>query len=292
MEDRIEQEYVAGGYGLGWRLLYSPAKTLCGARVAFIGLNPGGRGECPDQAKFAMSSGSAYEDEVWEKGCDPGESPLQRQVRMLLKLIGEQPSEVLAGNLVPFRSPDWKTLPNRESALRFGKSLWRKILAQARPSLVIAMGAESRDAMADILCVDRLEKVPVNWDKVSARRGEFLGGTLIGIPHLSRYTIFGRAESEGALKKLFRGLDTALVTTPVKKAAKKSAPKKAVRRTTFGPDQVITLKVTANPKLKGSASHKRFALYENGMTVESALHKGIRRADLIWDTERDFIEIE
>ena len=60
LKDRIERQYSAGRYTLGWRLLYSPEVVLQGARVAFLGLNPGGN-YCPtEHAEFAMEHGSAY----------------------------------------------------------------------------------------------------------------------------------------------------------------------------------------------------------------------------------------
>jgi hypothetical protein len=70
------------------------------------------------------------------------------------------------------------------------------------------------------------------------------------------------------------------------------AVKQPARRATYGPDQVITLVSKSNPKRKGTASYRRFALYETGQTVACALKKGMRRADLIWDTERRFITIK
>lgn len=52
----------------------------------------------------------------------------------------------------------------------------------------------------------------------------------------------------------------------------------------YGPD--------SNPKRPGSAGHARFAMYEDGMTVQQALDKGIWSADITWDLERSFIRIE
>lgn len=57
LKDRIERQYSAGGYSLGWRLLYSPEAVLEGARVAFLGLNPGGNHRPPDHAEFTMECG-------------------------------------------------------------------------------------------------------------------------------------------------------------------------------------------------------------------------------------------
>jgi hypothetical protein len=50
--------------------------------------------------------------------------------------------------------------------------------------------------------------------------------------------------------------------------------------------------VNRNPKRPGSGAADRFSRYESGMTVGEALRRGIRRDDLRWDLERNFIRIE
>lgn len=46
-----------------------------------------------------------------------------------------------------------------------------------------------------------------------------------------------------------------------------------------------------NPKRAGSASHDRFALYEDGMTVGAAVEKGVKSEDIAWDVRKGFIEV-
>ncbi len=197
LKDRIERQYAAGGYELGWRLLYSPQAVLDGARVAFIGLNPGGSSRPKDHAEFAMEHGSAYAVESW-----PAASKLQRQVLALFHMIGESPEAVLAGNFVPFRSPNWNALPDKQGALAFGKGIWKDILAEVRPQLVICMGSDVLAALSDILHVRETESVSVGWGNITGERGEFASGTLIRIPHLSRFGIITRVESQSGLLKL------------------------------------------------------------------------------------------
>ena len=146
LKRQIEDEYKKGGYTLGWKFLYSPANVLSGACVAFIGLNPGGRNRPENHAEFAIDHGSAYELEQW-KGHQPGESPLQQQVRALFGRIGERTADVLAGNLVTFRSPTWDDLPNPDRALAFGEAVWKDVLAIVQPKLVIGMGARATTAI-------------------------------------------------------------------------------------------------------------------------------------------------
>jgi hypothetical protein len=203
LTNRIDRAYHESGNELGWRFLASPAHVLGAAEVAFVGLNPGGRVRPLDHAEFAMSAGSAYLREQW--GDHPaGESPLQRQVRVLFAGLNVLPEDVLAGNLVPFRSPSWACLLNKRSAVNFGRALWRDVLANARPSLVIGMGNKATDALMEVLQVGDMEAIPVEWGRVQARRGTFAGGTLIGLPHLSRYPIFDRQRSDEAIRLLFR----------------------------------------------------------------------------------------
>ncbi len=217
LKRRIEREYKAGEYKMGWRLLYSPKETLCGARVAFLAMNPGFDRELKDHAEFAMCPGkSAYVDEAWPRpgsdGSDryePGEAPFQRQVRELFSLIGEkQPYRVLAGNLVPFRSPEWSKLPNKRRALEFGKELWQEIIERAQPSLVIAMGAKTKEPLIDILGVDfdKLERIKIKWQEYAAYRGRFPGGIFIHMPHLSRFAIMIKPKYQSVRQQILRGL--------------------------------------------------------------------------------------
>ncbi|MEC9431600.1 MAG: hypothetical protein VYD87_01725 [Pseudomonadota bacterium] len=202
LSNRIERAYRASGNELGWRFLASPANVLDSAEVAFLGLNPGGRVRPTDHAEFAMPAGSAYVVESWA-GHLPGGSPLQRQVRALFNGLAVEPEDVLAGNLVPFRSPDWASLHDREQALKFGIGLWREVLALARPELVIGMGRETTGALATMLDARNVQRVPIGWGKIAGVRADFANGTLVGLPHLSRFGIMLRPQSEAGLRTLF-----------------------------------------------------------------------------------------
>lgn len=204
LERRIEEAYRTSGNRLGWRFLYSPPHVLTASKVAFIGLNPGGNERPADHAEFAMASGSAYCDEAWA-GCRPGESPLQRQVRALFEMIGVRADDVLAGNFVPFRSPSWSTLQRPRDALSVARQLWADVFATSRPTLVVAMGAEVRREMANILGITEMTAFPTGWGKIKAMRGSNSQTTLIGIPHLSRFRIMGRPGSADHLAALFAG---------------------------------------------------------------------------------------
>lgn len=205
-ESKIEGAYQRSGNTMGWRLLSSPESTLNRAKVAFIGLNPGGSGVDAEQSVYAMPEGqSAYVVESWA-GYPPGKSPLQSQVRSLFKRLKVTPDAVLAGNLVPFRSPNWKSLKDHHRSLAFGKDLWAHILRRAQPSIVITMGGDTTKAIADILGVMNMDCYAIGWGDISAKRGDFTRGTLIGLPHLSRFSVMNRASSAGHLDRLFANL--------------------------------------------------------------------------------------
>jgi len=203
LKKRISAAYEKSDNSLGWRLLASPPTVLDGADVAFIGLNPGGSVRPDDHAEFAMDRGSAYVDETWGGANQPGTSPLQRQVRTLFKGLSVEPQDVLAGNLVPFRSPSWDRLENTEFSLRFGEVLWADILRRAQPTLVVGMGREVFKPLSRILSATNARSIPVGWGKVSAVKASIFGGSLVVLPHLSRFGIITRKESVGALNSLF-----------------------------------------------------------------------------------------
>ncbi|WP_410001048.1 hypothetical protein [Vannielia litorea] len=126
-------------------------------------------------------------------------------MRALFQRLGVKPEAVLAGNLVPFRSPDWASLRNRQASLAFGKALWSRILQTASPNLIVTMGGEATDALTDILGISKMNRFPVGWGNITARRGFSDRGTLIGLPHLSRFGVMTRSQSSPYLDTLFDG---------------------------------------------------------------------------------------
>ncbi len=210
LKDRICDFYETrcgkGHQQLGWRFLYSPARVLDGAGLAFLGLNPGGNHIPPDHPWFATEDGSAYVTERWAEH-EAGQSRLQTQVRALFSKIGiADASTVLAGNLVPFRSPKWQCLEEPKEALKFGASIWGSILDRVQPTMVVAMGGETRRTLKRVLRVGATERVGVNWGtpngEVKAECGEFATGRFVGLPHLSRYPIMTREASAQAVTRL------------------------------------------------------------------------------------------
>ena len=203
LERRIREAYEKSGNVFGWRFLSSPAGTLDSAEVALIDQNPGGDHQPDDHSEFAMEKGSAYEEEKWGH-YPPGNSPLQIQVRTLFERLQVESGDVLAGHLVPFRSPSWSNLKNRKEAIEFGKEIWKEVLDRARPELVVALGAVARDPVKEILEVHSSKPIPLNWKGRAAERGKFDGGRFVYLPHFSRCPVMRRPESKEPLDRLFR----------------------------------------------------------------------------------------
>lgn len=202
LRSRIEEAEERLGHQLGWRLLASPLSVLDGAELAFIGLNPAGAVNRPDHPDLCMSRGSAFVDEIWDAP-KPGASHLQRQIRMLFEALDHAPEKVLAGNLVPFRSPSRAELREPRASLDFGREIWTDILKRAKPSLIVTMGIEVFENVSTIVDAGPADRVPINWGERQARSARFPGGRIVGLPHFSRYAIIGRARSRGALTQLF-----------------------------------------------------------------------------------------
>lgn len=188
---------------LGWRFLYSLVRVLSGARVAFIGLNPGGRSIDTAHGEFSSEKGSAYRKEIEDWGSSRS---LQDQVIALFNRLNVSPEEVLAGNLVPFRSPDAQSLSGALEAIAFGRSQWSEILEKLQPSIVVSMGGTTNREISRLLKVGKTVRHPVGWANYTASRGEFAGGTWVGLPHLSRFSIMKRRASQSALNDVFKGL--------------------------------------------------------------------------------------
>jgi hypothetical protein len=175
----------------GWSFMYTPESALERAKVVLAGLNPGGR--LKDQpGEWDYRGGvNAYLDEAWE-GYPKGGDPLQQQVAALVNVLHVQPNEVFAANFVPFRSPSWGELPDKEAALAFGRRLLTDLLERTPARLFVTLGKEAGREIAALLGARHVQQHSVDWDPQSM--DEFVapdGRTVLALPHLSRFRIFG-----------------------------------------------------------------------------------------------------
>lgn len=163
-----------------------------------IATNPGGHK--PEDPILSVEDGSAYETERWEEQ-PAGQERLQRQVLRLFEIIGERPSDVLSGYLVPFRSRSWAKLPFQAEALAFAKPIWKALLSASPAVTIISFGHESA---AHIVAIDGgkpIQSLDAGWGRVGINIfGLPRGRALISLPHLSRYGLFVRPDPANEAK--------------------------------------------------------------------------------------------
>lgn len=202
-EAAIQARYCESGNALSWKFLYSPFSVLDGAEIAFLGLNPGGNAPQSDENRLCTPPGvSEYRDVSW-RGKPPGTHGLQPQALALFDWLGVRPEDALAGNFVPFRSPNWESIRAPELSVSFGRRLWRSVFAKAKPRRVVVLTERVRNEVAALLEIQGFERISTGWGESCAYRGIGRNGVeLIGLPHLSRYRLFGRAQSEHALSAI------------------------------------------------------------------------------------------
>jgi hypothetical protein len=210
----IQDAYLRLGHTLGWRFLTGPKVTLTGAaNIAFITLNPGGSSEPADHPPASCENGNAYLAETWP-GSPKGAAPLQRQVQMLftqlkLKLHDNRSlaefmdTDVMSAYFIPFRSPSIAALPFRKESLQFARSLWARIFASWLPRLVITIDNQSFEAIVGIVSgrpnctVTDRRRFPTGWGAYEADAIRLTGlrddgaVTMVRLPHLSRFQLFG-----------------------------------------------------------------------------------------------------
>jgi len=202
--ERIESEYRRLGYNLNWGFLTCPRDKFIDPKVLLVGLNPGGgRGDGDDptwkrQKIFSQEEGNSYLVENWgEHDSDRGHADLQLQIQGLCKFIGLDIADLASANFVPFQSPSWRELRRQAEALAFARELWRDLVSEIQPELVIGLGQQVGQELARLFGVDRLNVINSGWGAIKIRFGDTRsGGRLVVLPHLSRYRLFNHDGSE------------------------------------------------------------------------------------------------
>jgi hypothetical protein len=112
--------------------------------------------------------------------------------------------------LISNRSGNIKNLQNKKDAIDFGKRLWSKIIIENIDSLqlLVCIDNITMNSVLEILSEFGLkEKEPqslwTGWGNVQAyiKRFEYDGKTItfLKLPHLGRFTIFGRKNTENQI---------------------------------------------------------------------------------------------
>lgn len=219
----ISQQYSSLGHQLGWRFLYTPARTLNpDIPLFFLGLNPGGDSHHAPQP--SVETGNAYRVEAW--GANDQPNPLQVQVVALYERVAALLPSIesaalmdrsLAANFCPFRSPSWAKLPARRASIDFSRSLWSRILRDTIPAAFISLTELPARHLVEILRDLGWRQIGnqilgVGWGAVTCSMRTFENEArttvVVRLPHLSRFRIVGRPGSEEAVEQVTREIAT------------------------------------------------------------------------------------
>jgi hypothetical protein len=121
----------------------------------------------------------------------------------MFRWLGEDIDKTPTAYFVPFRSPSWKTLPHSLEALAFAQQLWKPVLAALQPKLIVCIGIDQAFASACQICgaVAR-QSFPIGWGNYAAQVAVSPSTRVVGLPHLSRFMVFGRPASQAPLAVL------------------------------------------------------------------------------------------
>lgn len=206
----ISAAYKTLGTGLSWTFMTSSEGTLRTARVALVGLNPGGGGRESDYRPiWHQPDGNDYKRSDWKTGHGPGGAPLQIQVQELCKVAATEIDDLFSAQFVPFRSASWSSLTKREDALRFARALWTWVLANSRFETCFTLGHLTGAELARLMQAQEVKsdgrRIEVAWGAQTLRRYKAADGRrIVSLPHLSRYKLFSgdRADQRRAILRV------------------------------------------------------------------------------------------
>lgn len=192
----IEENYGTLGYRHGWTLMYTPEQAIRTAKVAFVGLNPGGGGPGDNHIYSGIwdePEGNAYFQQDW--GAGKGKAPIQVQVQKWHEMLEIPGSDSLCIQFVPFRSPSWGALENRDQAVAISKIIWRWVLQVSPATLFVTMGKVPALYLTELLEAEHLLDLPTGWGSQRINVWQSATGRrIVGMPHPSRYRLFGRSD--------------------------------------------------------------------------------------------------
>ncbi|MCY4427040.1 MAG: hypothetical protein OXC05_08430 [Halieaceae bacterium] len=199
-EQVLADEEKRLGLDDGYKFVFGPWDTLNHAEIAFLSLNPG---KCPDDfVKRTISDerGNSYEVEQ-----DTTISPITNQFLRLARLLGVAPRGVLAGVVAPFRSGQWNDFSKRQKdeSLALGRRFWMGPLKRPDLRLILVCSEEAAKLVVDVTGASFDIETPAGWGNVKLRRYRCGGGkVVVHLPHLSRFRLLGRTQSEAALREI------------------------------------------------------------------------------------------
>ncbi|MGH8501533.1 MAG: hypothetical protein ACREVE_03505 [Gammaproteobacteria bacterium] len=205
------------GHVLGCSFLYTSRKTFTGgARIVFLGINPGGAKR--ESNVESVELGNAHYSELWDDGVRL--SKLQLQVCRLYKIVARKlypndsslpnrlMDEAIQSNFIPFRSHKSETLHEPKKSRSFACELWKEIFsnlfAKTAPRVIVWHGVEEFDRYSkQILPGFSFNKAPTGWKRRPYRYGIWQHNGqqvyVLGLPQLSRYTIISNPKCVAAV---------------------------------------------------------------------------------------------
>lgn len=219
--NEIETAEKSLGHTLSWRFLTTPAATFSAdTNIVFLALNPGGNRIPANHPRRSSEIGSAYIYESWKS------TALQHQVKTMFKEIStaignkdhmRMMNQSLMAYYIPFRSPSLKNLLRKKDSRRFAFQLWSNILGKLNPKLILAIDRLTYKDICRIIKrkpdtqkIDS-QKFQTGWGKCSADVQMYSVPdskilTITRFPHLSRFKIFDRPESDKYVRSIISAM--------------------------------------------------------------------------------------
>lgn len=195
----VHSVYEELGFQSGWTFLCCHEDRLHDARVAIVGLNPGGRDDEGPYGEQWATGKNAYYSEYWGNG-EKEYDRLQHQIHRWHTMAGVGPEETLCAQFVPFRTRDWDGIKDRADrqlreakVLQFSRELWNWVIATSRLRTFITMGKVPGREIAALLGAPGPVSMDTGWG--TAKIDVYVaddGRKVIAMPHPSRFTLFDR----------------------------------------------------------------------------------------------------
>ena len=190
----LEAAEISLGFSDGYKFVYGPWTTLDKTEVAFLSLNPGRAPDGADMRTISDERGNSYAVERLTT-----KSPMTAQFLRLAQLLGRRPIGILTGVVAPFRSDNWSDLEERqkEGSMALGRRFWKGPLSRPDLRLVIVCSGEATKLVTDITGASLDGESDAGWGNIKLRRYLSPGSkVVVQLPHLSRFRLLGRKNSE------------------------------------------------------------------------------------------------
>lgn len=195
----VEKDYQ---FSDGYKLLFCPWEMLSNQSIntALISLNPGAAPDDADLRMISEEGGNSYQIEKTIT-----KSKITDQILQLYKFLKLKPASVLTGAAHPFRGDTWDDFneDQKKVGLSIGKEFWTDAIKNI--DQIIVLGEEAKCLINEIVNPKLELEIPSGWGNIRLRRYRGADGvSVVHLPHLSRFKIFGKDECVLPLKRIFK----------------------------------------------------------------------------------------